>query len=145
MSDDRDETTAERRDGVRRTLVQYGQLCDDGRFAEWIDLFTADAQFQVLGRTYTGHDAIRAFIEASQGPDQRGRHLPSDPVIDLGGDGRTACAWTDYVFLDQARTVTSVGRYHDELVQGDDGRWRFTRREIVFQGQRPESTQPPPG
>jgi len=132
-------------DGIRRTVAQYCQLCDDGRFDEWVDLFTTEARFHVMGRTHVGRDAVRAFIEAGQGPDQRGRHLASDPVIDLASDGRSARAWTDYVFLDKQPKVTSVGRYHDELVAGPDGRWRFALREIVFQGKGPELTQPPPG
>jgi 3-phenylpropionate/cinnamic acid dioxygenase small subunit len=139
------ETRAEACDGIRRTVAQYGQLCDDGRFGEWIELFTVEARFHVMGRTHGGRGAIRAFIESGQGPDQRGRHLASEPVIDLGPDGRSARAWTDYVFLDKKRLVTSVGRYHDEFARDHDGRWRFALREIVFQDQSPELTQPPPG
>jgi 3-phenylpropionate/cinnamic acid dioxygenase small subunit len=137
------EPTAE--EGIRRTLVQYAQLCDDGRFDEWSDLFTADARFHVMGRTQTGRERLQGWIERAQPPDARGRHGVFAPVIDVGIDGRTASAWTDYLFFDRSGAVTSTGRYHDELVRGDDGRWRFSLREIVFQGAAPELTQPPPG
>jgi 3-phenylpropionate/cinnamic acid dioxygenase small subunit len=136
---------AEAGEGIRRTVAQYSQLCDDGRFAEWIDLFTTDARFHVMSRTHAGPEEIRAFIEAGQRPDRRGRHVTSPPVIELGADGRSARAWTDYVFFDRTSVVTSTGRYHDEFVRGHDGRWRLRLREIVFQGKRPELTQPPPG
>jgi 3-phenylpropionate/cinnamic acid dioxygenase small subunit len=142
-------------EAIRRTLALYCQLGDDGRFDEWIDLFTGDARFHVMGRTTTGRDAIVAFMARAQSDDKRGRHVISEPVIDVAADGRTARAATDYVFVDRGRTITSVGRYHDELVLGVDGRWRFALREIVFLGDAPELSvpaaptvsraQPPPG
>jgi len=138
-------TSAEAEAGVRRTIASYGPLCDDGRFAEWADLFTPDARMRVMGRTYQGRDAVRAFIERGQPPERRGKHLCAAPVIEIDDSGRTARAWVDFVFVDRHRAITSVGRYHDELELGDDGRWRFTWREIVFLGDQPEQTGPPPG
>ena len=132
-------------EGIRRTLGQYAQLCDEGRFDEWGDLFVADARFHVMGETHEGREAIQAFITASQPPEQRGKHAILAPVIDLADDARSARAWTDYVFVDQRKRVSSAGRYHDELVVGDDGRWRFTRREIVFMGDAEQTTAPVPG
>ncbi|HYZ98791.1 MAG TPA: nuclear transport factor 2 family protein [Acidimicrobiales bacterium] len=131
-------------DAIRRTLALYCQLCDDGRFDDWIDLFTKDARFHVMGRTVSGRTEILAFMEAAQGPDQRGRHMISGSVIDLAPSTASACAWTDYVFLDRRNAVTSIGRYHDELVRGDDGRWRFALREVVFLGDAPELAGPAP-
>ena len=132
-------------EGIRRTLMQYGQLCDDGRFDEWAELFTADARFHAIGATQSGRESAQKWIEAAQGPEARGRHAVFAPVINLGSDARTAWAWTDYLFFDKAGTLMSTGRYHDELVLGDDGRWRFSLREIVFQGDEPELTGQPPG
>lgn len=132
-------------EGIRRTLMQYAQLCDDGRFDEWGELFTGDARFHVMGSTHTGRGSVQAWIEKAQGPGARGRHAVFAPVIDVAGDGHTASAWTDYLFFDKGGKVTSTGRYHDELVCGEDGRWRFALREIVFQGGTPEVAQPLPG
>ena len=135
------------RAAIRRTLAQYCQLCDDGRFDEWIDLFTVDARFEVMGRSYEGRDAIKAFMEVGQSPERRGRHMIGEPVVvmDVDGAGSAAHAWTDYVFIDKDRTITSIGRYHDELVLHTGDRWRFALREIVFQGDEPKATRPPPG
>jgi 3-phenylpropionate/cinnamic acid dioxygenase small subunit len=131
-------------DAIRRVLALYCQLCDDGRFADWAELFAGDARFHVMGRTAAGRAEIRAFIEGSQPPDKRGRHVISLPLIALAPDGRAARAWTDYVFVDRQHAVMSVGRYHDELELADDGRWRFALREVVFVGDQPELAQPPP-
>jgi uncharacterized protein (TIGR02246 family) len=132
-------------EGIRRTLAQYAQLCDDGRFDEWADLFEPDARFHVMGDTQHGRNDIQEWITAAQGPEARGKHAILSSVIDVADDGRTARVWTDYVFVDQKQRVTSAGRYHDELTSSDDGRWRFTVREIVFMGGAPEQTLPVPG
>lgn len=140
-------------DGIRRTLALYCQFCDDGRFDEWGQLYTDDAEFRVMGRTYTGRPALQAFIEAGQPPERRGKHVCANSLIDLDADGRTARAVTDFVFVARAApepspegapraaggfAITSVGRYHDRLVlDAGSGRWRFARREIVFMGDEP--------
>jgi 3-phenylpropionate/cinnamic acid dioxygenase small subunit len=126
-------------EGVRRTLAEYCQLCDEGRFDEWAELFTADARFAVMGRVYVGREAIKAFIEAGQPPERRGKHLCANPVIDIDPGGTRARVVTDYVFVGRsggAFAITSVGRYHDTMVEVG-GRWRFETREIVFLGDRP--------
>lgn len=124
-------------EGVRRTLALYCQLCDDGRFDEWGALYTEDARFLVLGQVHEGPAAIQAFIEQAQPPERRGKHFMGQSLIDEQDDG-TVTAVSDFTFI--ARTpqggyaVTQAGRYHDELVRGDDGRWRFRSREIRFPG-----------
>jgi 3-phenylpropionate/cinnamic acid dioxygenase small subunit len=124
---------------IRRTLALYCQLCDDGRFDEWADLYVEDAEFHVMGTTHRGRAAIKAFIEKGQPPERRGKHLCANPLIDLDEGGTGARAVTDYVFVGRAGgglAITSAGRYHDRLVL-DGGRWRFARREIVFMGDQP--------
>jgi uncharacterized protein (TIGR02246 family) len=115
---------------IRRTLTRYCQRCDDGDFATWAELFEPDATFSVLGRTYEGRDAIRMFIEKSQSPDARGKHVIAQSEVDVDGD--EAAAVTDYLFLSKAREITSAGRYHDRLRRDGDGEWRFVSREIRF-------------
>jgi 3-phenylpropionate/cinnamic acid dioxygenase small subunit len=121
-------------EAIRRTIAQYCQLCDDGRFDEWADLYTDDAAFHVMGETHTGRAAVKAFIEKGQPPERRGKHLCFNSVIDVKGD--EARAITDYVFVDKQRVVTSAGRYHDRFVR-DGTRWRFADRRIVFLGDEP--------
>jgi hypothetical protein len=132
-------------EGIRRTLAQYAQLCDEGRFDEFAGLFTLDSRVRVMGETHEGRPVIQQWIEQAQPPELRGKHAILSSVIDLADDARSARAWTDYLFVDQKQRVTSAGRYHDELAVGDDGRWRFTLREIVFLGADPDVAQPVPG
>jgi uncharacterized protein (TIGR02246 family) len=131
-------------EAIRRTLARYCMLCDDGRFEEWAELFTPDTRFHVMGTTHEGRDAARAFIERGQPPERRGKHVAINPLVLVDGD--RARSWCDYVFVSRDGAVTNTGRYHDELVRGADGRWRFSLREIVFTGDAPQLTgQPDPG
>jgi len=137
---------------IRRLVTLYNMLCDDGRFAEWAELFTEDATFTAMGATTTGREALEAFMETSMPPEVRGRHATvggSEIVV----DGDTARAWTDFFFIGRAAearffgdpaqfAVTTVGRYHDTL-RRDGGVWRFADRTIVFLGD--EHDDPPPG
>ncbi|HEY2814676.1 MAG TPA: nuclear transport factor 2 family protein [Acidimicrobiales bacterium] len=123
--------------GVRRTLALYCQLCDDGRFDEWAELFTEGARFTVMGGTHAGRDNVKAWIEAAQPPERRGKHFLGQSVVDFEPDGLTATGVTDYTFVSkrsEGYVITSAGRYHDTLHRGDDGRWRFDSREIRFLG-----------
>ena len=119
-------------DAIRRTIAQYCQLCDDGRFDEWADLYTDDASVSVMGKTYTGRADVKAFIEKGQAPERRGKHLCFNSIIDIDGD--SARAITDYVFIDKQHAITSAGRYHDRLIRQPD-RWRFAERRILFMGE----------
>jgi SnoaL-like domain len=123
---------------VGRTLALYCQLCDDGRFDEWGELFIEDAQFTVLGRTHHGRGDIQAWIEKAQAPELRGKHLLGQSIVDVDSGGGTATGVTDYAFIGRTPeggfAITSAGRYHDIFVRGDDGRWRFATREIRFLG-----------
>lgn len=125
-------------EGVRRTLALYCQLCDDGRFDEWADLFTDDATFSVLGQAHEGRAAVKAFIVGAQPPERRGKHFLGQSVVDIDAGAGTATGVTDYTFVaGNARDgfrITSAGHYHDTLVRGADGKWRFATREIRFLG-----------
>ncbi len=133
-------------EAIRRLLAEYCHTCDDGRFAEFAQLFCADATFEVMGMVHAGRDAIAGFMVQAQPPERRGKHVISSSVIDVDAAAGRATAVTDYLFLAPVEasqvgegehamygefTITSSGRYHDEVVRDGD-RWRFARRRIVF-------------
>ena len=121
---------------IRRLLAMYCQLIDDGRFDEWIQLFTDDIEFVVMGMHKHGHAELRGFIEPSQQEDARGKHMISEPWIEVTSD-TTADATTDFAWVSKQGSIGQSGRYHDQIVH-DGARWRFRRREIVFTGDQPE-------
>ena len=119
-------------DQIRRTLADYCQLLDDGRFDQWADLFTEDARLVLLGKVTTGRDAIRDYMMEVQPDGSRGLHMTANSVVDADGDSATAT--TDYMFLRPSGTglaIIAAGHYHDRLVR-DKIRWRFAERGITM-------------
>lgn len=121
---------------IRKLLAMYCQLIDDGRFDEWIRLFTDDIEFVVMGMHKHGHAELREFIEPSQQADARGKHMISEPWIEIVSETQ-ATATTDFAWVSKQGAVGQSGRYVDRIVN-ENGRWQFQRREIVFTGDLPE-------
>lgn len=134
-----DETAGEDEHRIQRTLARYCQLCDDGLFEEWAELFTDDATFSVMGRSYEGREAIKAMILAAMPPERRGKHFLGQSVADVDAGSRQATAVTDFTFIakdaEGRLAITNAGRYHDALVQSGDGCWLFRSREIRLLGE----------
>ncbi len=139
-------------DSIRRLIAVYSQLLDDGRWDEWGDLFTEDAVFTVWGNAYSGRQEIVKAISGMQ-PEFPGKHVAFATVVDLGGkDGDRALAWTDFLAMADAGpgqwgrsyAVATAARYYDRLVR-EDGRWRFSRRDIRNAGEPlPDGAVPSP-
>lgn len=120
------------RDQIGRTLAEYCQLLDDGRFDQWADLFTEDARLVLLGRVTTGRHAIRDYMMGVQSEGSRGLHMTANILVDADGD--TATATTDYMFVRPSGgglAIIAAGHYYDRLVRGGT-RWRFSEREITL-------------
>ena len=103
-------------------------------FEAFLALFDEDVVFIVMGNRLRGRDEVRSFIEPTQQEDDRGRHILSEPAIEVDGD--TALVVTDFVFVSRTNTILSTGRYVDVIRRAPD-RWRFASREIVFSGEAP--------
>lgn len=122
------------REAIRDTLHRYALYLDDARVDAFLDLFTPDAVFTAAEFVYDGRDAIRTELAIKpRGP---GKHLPFPALIEFESE-TVARAWSDFLRVKQGRagdpeswTITNVGRYYDVLVRGDDGRWRFARRDV---------------
>ena len=119
---------------IRRVLAGCCQTLDDGHFEEWAALYTEDCRFAVMGRRAQGRAEMRAFIEPFQTAELRGKHMISEPRINLHGDD--ANATTDFAFVARDNKILQTGRYYDVLRRGADG-WQVAGREIVFTGDEP--------
>ncbi len=128
---------------IGRTLAEYSQLCDDGRFDEWASLFTEDASFVVADRVTEGRSAIRSYMAELQPAEARGKHVISNSLVEL--DGATAMVTTDYLFVrrdTEGLGILAAGRYYDRLVR-DGRRWLFHRRTITMLGDPPPEDDGP--
>jgi uncharacterized protein (TIGR02246 family) len=121
-------------EAIRRTLGEYSQRCDDGRFDEWAELFTADARLVLAGTVTEGRDAIKEYMMTVQAAGRRGMHVTTNSLVDVDVDGDTATATTDYLFVrptTDGLAIIAAGRYYDRLIR-DETRWRFRERSITM-------------
>jgi len=113
--------------GVRRTLALYCQLLDDGRYDEWVALFTGDAVLRfgpepdhhVRGRVAIG-EWVRPVMAAVAG--RATRHVVLNSVIEVDTDRATAVS--DFLLFVQGRErfgVSAVGRYRDTFAADASG------------------------
>lgn len=124
---------------IRRTIADYCQSCDDGRFADFAACFTADAVVHLLGRRIEGRAAVQTWITAAMPAERRGKHVAVNPLVRVDVDAGRATATTDYLFVaarEGGTTVTTAGRYADTFVPAGD-RWLIASREVTFLGPGP--------
>jgi hypothetical protein len=121
-------------------IGRYCMLFDDQDWDGLGELWTDDASFEVEDKIFAPRDVLLEFLSTCLPPGFQSKHMIAPPVIDLAGDGLSAKARTDVVWISGNFQNTIVARYHDDLVQ-QDGQWRFRRRlEIPM----PYTPGPPP-
>jgi ketosteroid isomerase-like protein len=121
------------------TLYTYGRALDYGDRNGFLDCFTPDADYVVEMRIgaegnfrFHGHDELGAYFDGhTHAPDAWHKHVTVNPSVSSSGD--TAAATSYFLRVDSApasgpATVLASGRYTDELVRADDGKWRIRSR-----------------
>jgi SnoaL-like domain len=110
---------------IRGLLAAYALALDAGDVDGCVQLFTADAEFLVYGRTFAGHDGIGTMFRDAP----RGLHLTGVSRIDVDGD--TATARSQVLFVRAGDLQLRPALYDDELVRAGE-QWRFRRRRCRF-------------
>lgn len=99
------------------------------------DCFEPDGVFAVGEREFAGHDAIRAI--ASRGGGRPRHHYLNLWVKEVDGDEGASTSY--FLVVDLASGATAgYGHYDDQVRRGDDGVWRFVRRQVNFHWQSEE-------
>ncbi len=106
-------------------LARYCLTLDLDDVEGWVALFTPDARYEVYGRTYSGHDGLRAMMTAAPG----GLHLGGPPVIELL-DPDHARTTRNLQFI-PCEGVARSAVYSDELVRTPGG-WRIATCRCRF-------------
>lgn len=126
---------------ITRTLFTLAHTLDYGDNEGWVDCFVQDAVFQMVEVSetdrvtkvnHTSRDALAAFIPGhSHAPEHFHKHLVADPVITVTGDTATCESYMTRIDKgDNGPFLWSFGRYLDEFVRSDDGKWRVSKRVI---------------
>jgi hypothetical protein len=104
--------------------------------ADYLRLWTPDAEWRFGDTVLVGHDAMREAAEARRtagraGPGTNSRHVITTVATAVDGDAAVVESyWLFFVNTDQAPTIDSMGAYRDELVRSADS-WRIARRTIT--------------
>jgi hypothetical protein len=140
----------EARESIRDLVIRYNANGDSGRFEAVLELFSADARFELIENgvtdTYDGISGIRKLLDqtkmvwaqAAEGRDAAPyvRHFVTTHQIDLvdraHGRGRS------YVAVVMAHGLDHWGRYLDDYVREDE-RWLISRRRAFTDGRAPRS------
>jgi hypothetical protein len=122
-------------------LGKYAHAYDSGDRAALTDLFVEDAEFHIHGRVghvpsvMVGRDTIVDSLVGKRlvmQPEQR-RHIATNLVVPEQTDSRARAV--SYLLLvatlDGPPQPLATGRYEDDLVKCDDGRWRIHRRSAM--------------
>ena len=110
---------------IRALLADYALALDAGDIDGCLELFTADAQFQVYGGSFEGPDDIGKMF----GDAPRGVHHTGASRIEVRGD--TATARSQVLFVRAGDLHLRPALYDDHLVR-EGGRWRFQIRRCRF-------------
>ncbi|HEX5266495.1 MAG TPA: nuclear transport factor 2 family protein [Acidimicrobiales bacterium] len=125
---------------IRNVVARLAHLADASGpddLDEYLDLFTADASWEMPGNDRRGRADIQAGarerrLAGQQGPGTGTRHVITTQAVRFEGpDG----AVSDSYFLLAADTATAptiriVGHYHD-LFRRVDGSWKLAQRRIT--------------
>lgn len=130
--------TAERiaiRTQIEALAVEYYYRIDHGDAEGAAELFTPDGRFQPGGsKPLVGRDAIRAYY-AARSRTWVTRHITTNLRLTyVDADHVEAVRVFTHYLGDSADgpgpypASPSVGEYHESLVRGADGQWRYARR-----------------
>ena len=110
---------------IRDLMAGYALALDAGDIDACVQLFTADAEFWVYGRSFAGHEGIAKMFHDAP----RGLHMTGASHIDIRADGATARSQVLFVRAGDLHLRPAL--YDDQLVRRH-GHWCFQRRRCQF-------------
>ena len=121
--------------GVQELYSRYCFAYDDDDVELFADCFVAEGVFAVGAREFRG-DEIGQIASRHGRPRHQYLNLW---VREVDGDRAVSSA---YFFVTERSTGQTVGygNYDDTVRRGDDGLWRFVRRQVTFLWQTPEES-----
>ena len=128
----------------REIMVRMGHHLDSGRFEEFVDYFTADAEWRRRGKQLKGREAILAQLH-KRSPTLILRHVLTNFVVNVHDMDHAHCQAYMLGFRYDSGEVSNTPPpfrdanralwiYHDDLVRTEAG-WKVSRRsaERIFE------------
>lgn len=130
---------AEAENAIRRLALCYARAVDRRDTALFRQVFRADSQLVVRGRTHEGVDQIGLIPGRMAERYLATRHLVHNHLIEVAGDAGEDMAWGE-VYCDahhlkhdapEQDHVMAI-RYQDRYRRDAEGLWYIRRRELVI-------------
>jgi hypothetical protein len=123
------------REGIRKTIAQYTDAGDNGRYEDLIPCYAEDGIFEVAIGKWQGRVEIENALRTL-----RSKRDAGSPLLQRHHLGT---CWIDILDETHARAITyftvisqcgldHAGRYLDKLVKRD-GRWQFAHRNVIVE------------
>jgi len=137
MGTDRPDTVADELE-IRNVLARIAHASDAGDLADYGDLFTEDARWDMPGvpvknsrAEIVAAGAVRR-AEGVTGPGSRSRHVITTVAVSVEGDRAVAESyWQFFTDTATAPTLASMGAYRDTFRRTERG-WRLAERLITL-------------
>lgn len=132
------------RAAIQEVAYRYINALDTRDEALYLSVFTEDAEYDVEGTIYRGHEELRGIITglvaSREAAAAAGRpvvdlyHTNLNPVIDIlsATEARYQAYWqTLRRAEDNSMRIGGMGLIRDEMLKGDDGIWRIKKRVLT--------------
>jgi uncharacterized protein (TIGR02246 family) len=122
---------------IRNVVAQLAMLADGGDLEEYVDLFTADARWDMPGGELQGREnllagAIERRAAGTVGPGSNTRHVITTQAVEVDGDEAVSDAyWQFWVNTATEPSIALFGTYRDRLVRTNKG-WKLAHRTISY-------------
>ncbi|WP_411732733.1 nuclear transport factor 2 family protein [Paeniglutamicibacter sp.] len=118
-------------EALRRLTHEYSRAVDSSRLEDVVDMFVADAEWDVTDfgmGVVRGTEEIREFFAGLIHNTRHRCHLALNHMIDIDGDAASARVYLHaVVVMADGRRDESVGYYTDDYSRTTQG-WKFRRR-----------------
>ncbi|MFV9429004.1 nuclear transport factor 2 family protein [Rhodococcus aetherivorans] len=121
---------------VGQLLNQYTDALNATDWDVLASLFTEDAIWRVITNgeveyVQEGGKNILAFLRDSTATTQAFVQMNHAPVIHLDGERASASSTMEAIYwFENGTRQQRFAMYYDEMIRGNDGKWRFTQREF---------------
>jgi 3-phenylpropionate/cinnamic acid dioxygenase small subunit len=131
---------------IHNALARIAHLADGGDIEDYLDMFTADAVWEINevpqtgtkpdrreGRAHIRDGVVTRRAAGIQGPGTATQHVVHTIEVHPGPEDGTATSHTYYTFFNNTRVtpnLVAAGQYRDTW-KLDGGTWKLAHRHIV--------------
>ena len=134
--------TAEDRAAIEQLMTgDYPRALDGRNWKVYSEMWTDDGEFLYRGNLYKGPAAIAKVFDrppapgpngAPAAPPARTMHVVTNISLKIDGDRASGGAYWQTIGLRSGQAVILGGGHYDDELRRVGGRWKFTKRAILY-------------